>query len=197
MLDLFEDGKDINKEKINIKEAIDYVAEAWDSVTEETVLNCWRKTGILPSLSDEDRDNASQIQQEMMDNEKSDVNQMIEELNVDDPFAASLANALNNFFQDLEEIPTEDILNENDIIRLVQEESHDENSDSEEEDTLVSPGDALKSLETWISFFEQQYYDEFCVEDLELFKRYFKIIKRLEQQSRKPASIMDYFFSFD
>jgi len=62
---------------------------------------------------------------------------------------------------------------------------------------LVSPGDALKSLETWISFFEQQYYDEFCVEDLELFKRYFKIIKRLEQQSRKQASIMDYFFSFD
>ena len=48
----------------------------------------------------------------------------------------------------MEEIPTEDILNENDIIRLVQEESHDENSDSEEKDTLVSPGDALKSLET-------------------------------------------------
>src|SRR5256884_6182403 len=117
------------------------------SVTEETVLNCWRKTGILPFLSDEDRDNASQIQQEIMDNEKSDVNQMIKELNVDDPFAASLANALNNFFQDLEEIPTKDILNENDIIRLVQEESYDENSDSEEEDTLVSPGDALKSLE--------------------------------------------------
>src|SRR5437660_12827323 len=40
MLDLFEDGKDINKEKINIKEAIDYVAEVWDSVTEETVQNC-------------------------------------------------------------------------------------------------------------------------------------------------------------
>ena len=59
MLNLFEDSKDINKEKINIKEAIDYIAEAWDSVTEETVWNCWRKTGILPSLSDEDRDNAS------------------------------------------------------------------------------------------------------------------------------------------
>ena len=130
---------------------------------------------------------------EMMDNEKADVNQMIEELNMDDPFAASLANTLNNFFQDLEEIPTEDILNETDIIRLVQDETRDENSDSEEEDTLVSPGDALKFLETWISFFEQQYDNEFCVEDLKLFKKYFKIIKRLEQQSRKQASIMDYF----
>ncbi len=37
MLDLFEDGKDINIEKINIKETIDYVAEAWEYVTEETV----------------------------------------------------------------------------------------------------------------------------------------------------------------
>jgi hypothetical protein len=37
MLDLFENEKDINSEKINIKEAIDYIAEAWDCVTEEAV----------------------------------------------------------------------------------------------------------------------------------------------------------------
>lgn len=37
MLDLFEEGKDTNSEKINIKEAIDYVAESWDCITEETV----------------------------------------------------------------------------------------------------------------------------------------------------------------
>ena len=40
MLGLFEDGKDINKEKINIKEAINYVAEAWNHVIEETIQNC-------------------------------------------------------------------------------------------------------------------------------------------------------------
>ena len=40
MLGLFEDGKDINKEKINIKKAINYVAEAWNHVTEETIQNC-------------------------------------------------------------------------------------------------------------------------------------------------------------
>lgn len=193
MLDLFEDGKDINKEKINIKEAIDYIAESWDCVTEETVQNCWKKTGILPSLSDEDRDSSSQIQRELVDKETADINQMIKELDMDDPSAASLVNALNKFFQDLERIPTEDILDENDIIKLIQEETYDENNDSDEEDILVSPGDALKFLETWISYFEQQYDDEFCVEDLKLFKKYFKIIKRLEQQSRKQASIMDYF----
>ena len=195
MLDLFEDGKDINSEKINIKEAINYVAESWGCVTEETVLNCWKKTGILPSLSDEDRDNALQTQQEKLNEEITNIDQMIEELDMDDPSASSLASALTNFFQELEEIPTEDILSEDDIIRLIQEETCDQDIDSEEEEVLVSSGDALKSLKTWISFFEQQYTDEFHIEDLNLFKKYFKIVKRLEQQSRKQASITD-FFSF-
>jgi hypothetical protein len=55
MLSLFEDGKDINKEKINIKEAIDYLADAWGHVTEETIHNCWKKTGILPTSKDVSR----------------------------------------------------------------------------------------------------------------------------------------------
>ncbi len=40
MLQLFEEGKDINKEKIDIKEAIEYLANAWHDVTEETIRNC-------------------------------------------------------------------------------------------------------------------------------------------------------------
>ena len=96
----------------------------------------------------------------------------------------------------MEEIQTEDILSDADIIRLVQKDTRDEDESSDsEDDTLVSPGDAFKSLETWISFYEQQDDNEFLAKDLKLFKRYFKIIKWLEQQFRKQASIMDYFFS--
>ncbi|GBC30355.1 tigger transposable element-derived protein 4-like [Rhizophagus irregularis DAOM 181602=DAOM 197198] len=132
-------------------------------------------------LFEEDRDDASRIQQEMMDSETADVNQMIEELDMNDPSAALLANELNNFFQELEEIQTEDILSDADIIRLVQEDARDEDESSDsKDDTLVSPGDTSKSLEIWISFYEQQDDNEFHAEDLKLFKRYFKIIKRLE-----------------
>ncbi|CAB4382397.1 unnamed protein product [Rhizophagus irregularis] len=103
---------------------------------------------------------------------------------------------LDFFEKELEEIQTEDILSDANIIRLVQEDARDEDESSDsEDDTLVSPGDALKSLETWISFYEQQDDNEFHAKDLKLFKRYFKIIKWLEQQFRKQASIMDYFFS--
>jgi hypothetical protein len=78
---------------------------------------------------------------------------MIKELDINDAFAVSLTNILSNFFQELEEIQTEDILNDADIIRSIQEDTCDESSDSEDDDILVSLSDALKSLKTWISFF--------------------------------------------
>ena len=61
MLELFEEGKDINKKKINIKDAINYISEAWDHVTEEMIWNCWKKTGILPSSTNEKMDDVAQI----------------------------------------------------------------------------------------------------------------------------------------
>ena len=149
ILQLFEEGKDINKEKIDIKEAIEYLANAWHDVTEETIRNCWNKTGILPSSANEDIDNAIRAHQETMDLETERINQMIDEF--DDPHASPLKNAIDDFFQDLEEeIPTKDLLNDDEIIRLVQGEvDDDENNDSEEdfnEPVPVSFVDAIKSL---------------------------------------------------
>ena len=143
MLRLFEDGKDINKEKINIKEAIDYLADSWQNVTEETIFNCWKKTGILPSLTNEDVTNATQRQQEIFSGETDRINEIVRELDTSsDPRTTLLADALNNYFYELEEeIPTEKFLDDDDIIKLVQEEmcndEIDEN-DSEEEQRQVS-----------------------------------------------------------
>ena len=39
-------GKEIKK--TNIKEAIDMLSDAWDSVKQETIINCWKHTNILP-----------------------------------------------------------------------------------------------------------------------------------------------------
>ena len=36
-------------EKVNIKHALDWTAEAWNKVTCDTILNCWKKTEILAS----------------------------------------------------------------------------------------------------------------------------------------------------
>ena len=198
MLRLFEEDKDINKEKINIKEAIDYLADAWRNVTEETIINCWIKTGILPTSSNEDVTDAMHTQQEIMGEEMANIDQIIGELDIEsDPCANLLADAINDFFVDLEEnIPTEKILSDDDIVKLIQEEAHgDENSDddSDEEPALVSFGNAFKSLKTWMDFFEQQSLDEFDVEDMHVFKKYFTIVQRLELRSRKQTSITGFF----
>jgi hypothetical protein len=39
---------------ITIKKAIKYVAKAWDLVQPETIVNCWKKTDILPPNTDDD-----------------------------------------------------------------------------------------------------------------------------------------------
>ncbi|GES88898.1 hypothetical protein RCL_jg16641.t1 [Rhizophagus clarus] len=51
----------------------------------------------------------------------ADTNQIIEDLGAesDDSLIDFLANALNDFCDLNEEIPTEDVLNENDIIKLI------------------------------------------------------------------------------
>ncbi|CAG8574157.1 7072_t:CDS:2 [Acaulospora morrowiae] len=175
ILKLFEEGKDINKEKINIKDAINYVSEAWSHVTENTIWNCWRKTGILPFLTNEEMNNATQIQQEAREHKIADINQIVEDLNKTDSYVALLVDALNNFFNDLEKkISTEAILSKNDIIKLIRKEMEevDENDKSEEEPMLISFGDAVKSLTNWITFFEQLQSDEFKTKDIDVFKKY-------------------------
>ena len=198
ILKLFEEGKDINKEKVNIKEAVDYLADAWENVSSDTIFNCWVKTGILPSTNDNDIANATQIQQDILDNEVADTNQFIEDLGAasDKPLAASLADALNDFCDLKEEILTEDVLNENDIIKLIQEEMNEEkdNSDDSEDDlVLVSLDDAIKSLQTWVTFFEQQEMDEFKNEDVRVFKKYLKTVHELKIQAKKQVQITNFF----
>jgi len=127
-----------------------------------------------------------------------DTNQFIEDLGAasDKPLAASLADALNDFCDLKEEILTEDVLNENDIIKLIQEEMNEEkdNSDDSEDDlVLVSLDDAINSLQTWVTFFEQQEMDEFKNEDVRVFKKYLKTVHELKIQAKKQVQITNFF----
>ncbi|CAG8594030.1 3049_t:CDS:2 [Paraglomus brasilianum] len=85
--------------KVNIKEAVDYLADAWENVSSDTIFNCWVRAGILPTTSGNDTASATQIQQDILDNEVADTNQFIEDLGVasDKLLVASLVDALNDF----------------------------------------------------------------------------------------------------
>ena len=174
------------------------MADSWQNVTEETIFSCWKKTGILPFLTNEDETNAIQRQREIFNDETDNINEIVREIDTSsDPRATLLADALNNYFHELEEeIPTEELLDDDDIIKLIWDEMHndeiDEN-DSEKEQMQVSLCDALKSIQTWINFFKQQKTDEFNTEDICTFKKYLKITQSLELQAKKQVPITQYF----
>ena len=60
-----------------------------------------------------------QIQQNSTDHKAANINQIIEEIEKfsDDSYNVLLKSALTNFFHELEDIPTKDTLNDDDIIQ--------------------------------------------------------------------------------
>ena len=46
--ELQKEGGEINP--ITIRHAIKYTAKAWENVTNQTIINCWKKTAILPDV---------------------------------------------------------------------------------------------------------------------------------------------------
>ena len=73
------------------------------------------------------------------------------------------------------------------------ENDKNDEDDSEEEPTPIPLKDAIKSLQNWITFFEQQQIDEFRVEDMNVFKKYLILAQQIERQSRKQVSITNFF----
>ena len=72
-------------------------------------------------------------------------------------------------------------------------EENDSLNYSEDELVLVSLDDATKSLQTWVTFFEQQELDEFRNEDVRVFKKYLKIVHELKMQAKKQVQITNFF----
>ncbi|CAB4402409.1 unnamed protein product [Rhizophagus irregularis] len=129
----FDSGVDHVKNKLNIKEAIDYIAELWNNVTPTTIQNCWIKTGILPSCDDDNMD------EEDLDDDE------LENLLINLP--EETADVLE-YFQLLDrEIPTEEHLTEEQIIDMVRNEENQveesEDDDENEEIPLISVKKAI------------------------------------------------------
>ena len=67
---------DTNINKFTIKDAIYMIAEAQSGVSQRTVVNCWRKTGILPSVEEVNR-----LEQEQNDfNEETQESTLLQNL---------------------------------------------------------------------------------------------------------------------
>ena len=104
-------------------------------------------------------------------------------------------------FEDSNNVATEEPLTDDQIIEMVLKENDfelqniDTESDSEEL-PIISIKEGLISLKKWLGFFEQQNSDDFCLEDLIKFKKYIRIVEKMEFASKKQTKL-DSIFSTD
>ncbi|CAB4417211.1 unnamed protein product [Rhizophagus irregularis] len=112
-------------------------------------------------------------------------------------YIADETDNVRNYFQILDhEIPAEENLTEEQIVNLVQlekKEESEEDDDSDNEIPPVSIKEAVGSLETFIIYFQQQTDPEFDVNDLRIFRKYLKVSKVQEFNSKKQSTL-DMFF---
>lgn len=174
------------RNKLNVKEAIDYIAEAWNNVTPTTIQNCWKKTEILPDFIDEDDVNDEE-EDDMHIQEEDEIETFLNEL--------PEAEALREYFQMLDqEIPTEEYLTEDQIVNMVlTEEKEESESEDDDEIPLILVNKAVDGLKTFISYFEQQDNFKYSVNDLHIFRKYLQVVKVDEFNSKKQSTLDMYY----
>ena len=77
-------------EKISIKHAIKFTAKAWKKVTSQTIINCWKKTGILPDydINSNEIENMTSSLNSLNVRELNDLQNLIDELALPNPISA-------------------------------------------------------------------------------------------------------------
>ncbi|CAG8482909.1 13687_t:CDS:2 [Racocetra fulgida] len=138
------------------------------------------------------RGNATDLQNEasLLDNDELD--ELLNELPVEDNYAATLNSAIVDYFNDIDQsIATEEALTDQQIVTLIQNEERDDiesdSDDSDEEPSEVSIQEAYSALKTWVTFFEQQQSSNFDMDDIKIFKKYDKITNRMLLDSQKQT----------
>jgi hypothetical protein len=185
----------LNRTKITLKEAIDFISQAWDAVSEKTVVNCWKKTGIIPDSHDvRIGANEQEVQEVVIDN--SSLLDMFDILSQSDTNVQLLVSNVDNYMKELDSpIPTEECMTDDEIIAFVSSQEQTQTlEDSDEEVPVISTADGFKGLSLFIQWFEQQpSHVDFKTDDLNRFRKYVPLMYA-EMVKRKQQSTIDHFF---
>jgi hypothetical protein len=180
---------------LNIKQAIDFIADAWESVEQKTIRNCWKETGIV-SISDSESIQEIQNTTRGLGILVNEIPNIIPTVFIDN--YNEVRCDLVNYINDETSPYTEEIMNDTQIINLVQDEeipAAEDKTDNEEELTpKVLPKEAFDAIRKVTLFYEQQPIDNSCkMEDLKLFRHYTSDLKFRYITSLQQKSIEDYF----
>ena len=172
------------RNKINIKQAIDYVVRSWDEVTTTTIVNCWNKTGILPCSVDNN-------QTEFVVEEPSEQLETISTPLLSTDFAGQVEDYIKAVDEPLEENLTEaDIVSMVKTDAMVESETVFSDTDYEEDEVVVKPIsniEALTHLKGLIRFQEQSPDEVFTADELNVLRRKISTFEYLIDKAKKQS----------
>jgi hypothetical protein len=153
---------------ITIKHAIKYTTKAWENVTSQTIINCWKKTAILPLDVDENSieiQSATSFLDSSKNNDENDLQSLINELDFANPLSGTEYLSIDEVEKN-DNDNYEDLSNEEEIISMLKlNEEEEDDDDNIKEIPLVSSQDALLAIEN-VNLFVEQQFKEFTNEEL-------------------------------
>lgn len=191
--DYEEERNGQQSEKITIKHAIKFTAKAWKRVTSQTIINCWKKTGILPDVDNNSNEtgNATSILNSSNVEEANDLQNLIDKLAPTNPISASEYITIDDTEKDHEI----DINEQEIILMITPNEQNQEEEEVVEEFPPVSNKEALLAIEKLNKYIDQQ------SEKLQLNNNEIKPLKSLKRKIKKiefdskQQSTLDTFFN--
>jgi len=155
LIDKYDDG--LPNEKLTIKDAIYFAADAWNEVTPATIHNCWNHVDILPGTQLAMEPDSS------LQDTRSEIQCLIDQLNV--PFAKMTAQ---QYLEIDSNTPAHDIPSDPEIIEEVNNifDSQYEDTDDPDEEPLprmsaVNGRDALENTIRWCEQLEENLDEKF------------------------------------
>ena len=167
-------------------EAIKFIGDAWNTITQQTIHNCWKKTGILPDSNSSTIETAIEEQQNLENNNLEDLWQILESE------TANSISRLAAYINDNEIVLTEEMLNDKQIIDLAVQFVEFEDSLSDEELDLIGHKEGLSALTTFIDYFKQQTDADFKIENLNIFKKYNNIVRKKYLANMKQKTLENF-----
>ncbi|CAJ0831672.1 11237_t:CDS:2 [Entrophospora sp. SA101] len=155
--------------KLTIFDAISFTAEAWNLVSPSTIVSCWSKVDILPSL-----ENIEDYLILPSDDDTDSIQEMIGCFNFDDPLSA------NDYIEIDLRLQNQDKLADKEIIELVKgkEVIEEEDNQSQVSEDKITMDQAMESIERLQFFLMQEErgigISESFLHELNKFKRELK-----------------------
>ncbi|CAG8767580.1 10447_t:CDS:1 [Dentiscutata erythropus] len=176
-----------------MREAINFIAEAWEDISDTTIKNCWRTTRIMPEI---DELEMSEQEESESENEIDDTAALINDFS--NPEAQQLVHNIEEYAYIIDQpARTEDVLTDNIIIKMAINEFRDDDKTDDDEGSPPPPitvTEAVEALEKVISYQESLEVGKgFDENGLKMLRKRLKEWHYEREKNKKQSSLISFF----